>query len=224
MDQALAEAKVEISPSSKVWEPQRAYEKRLSTIQAKENRKSLIFLICFLVFIARQLKHPRRRGRRKRVLRQLQLHQAAKRKAKQNGHKTKVPQLLHGQNRGELRGRIRTLIPQKKAQATNNMLQSPPKLDLARDQRRPLVAKRRRRQRKLTRLNHQKLVRPWMPLHPRKVQWKPKTRRHRGLPSNVRGQTTTTMMMMKSHLTERLAAKRKESLISKSEENEFGTE
>jgi len=37
MDQVLAEAKVEISPSSKVWEPQRIYEKRLVTIQSKEN-------------------------------------------------------------------------------------------------------------------------------------------------------------------------------------------
>jgi len=40
MDQALEEAKVEISPTTKVWEPQRSYEKRLTTIMAKDNRKS----------------------------------------------------------------------------------------------------------------------------------------------------------------------------------------
>jgi cohesin complex subunit SA-1/2 len=42
MDQVLAEAKVEISPTSKVWEPQRAYEKRLSAIMAKDNRTLLL--------------------------------------------------------------------------------------------------------------------------------------------------------------------------------------
>jgi cohesin complex subunit SA-1/2 len=46
MDQVLAEAKVEISPSSKLWEPQRVYEKRLGTIQSKENRK---FAVAYLV-------------------------------------------------------------------------------------------------------------------------------------------------------------------------------
>ncbi|KAF8902622.1 hypothetical protein CPB84DRAFT_1961568 [Gymnopilus junonius] len=40
MDQAFAEAKVEIAPSSKQWEPQRAYEKRLSTIMSKDNAQS----------------------------------------------------------------------------------------------------------------------------------------------------------------------------------------
>jgi cohesin complex subunit SA-1/2 len=39
MDQALELAKVEILPNLKLWEPQRAYEKRLSTIMAKENRR-----------------------------------------------------------------------------------------------------------------------------------------------------------------------------------------
>ncbi|KDR77313.1 hypothetical protein GALMADRAFT_267467 [Galerina marginata CBS 339.88] len=37
MDQVLAEAKVEISPSSKLWEPQRVYEKRLTAIMSKDN-------------------------------------------------------------------------------------------------------------------------------------------------------------------------------------------
>ncbi|TFK75680.1 hypothetical protein BDN72DRAFT_450080 [Pluteus cervinus] len=35
MDQALAQAKIEVSPTLKMWEPQRAYEKRLSTAMAK---------------------------------------------------------------------------------------------------------------------------------------------------------------------------------------------
>lgn len=38
MDQILAQAKVEVSSSSKAWEPQRAYEKRLSAIMSKEKR------------------------------------------------------------------------------------------------------------------------------------------------------------------------------------------
>ncbi|KAJ6481707.1 hypothetical protein C8R45DRAFT_1150698 [Mycena sanguinolenta] len=36
MDQALAQAKVEVSATSKVWEPQRAYEKRLGAIMSKD--------------------------------------------------------------------------------------------------------------------------------------------------------------------------------------------
>ena len=40
MDQVLAQAKVEVSPTSKAWEPQRAYEKRLSAIMSKEKRLS----------------------------------------------------------------------------------------------------------------------------------------------------------------------------------------
>jgi cohesin complex subunit SA-1/2 len=35
MDEALAQAKIEISPASKLWEPQRAYDKRLSASLAK---------------------------------------------------------------------------------------------------------------------------------------------------------------------------------------------
>ncbi|KAF8634382.1 hypothetical protein AX15_000952 [Amanita polypyramis BW_CC] len=36
MDQALAQAKLEPSPASKIWEPQRAYEKRLGTALSKD--------------------------------------------------------------------------------------------------------------------------------------------------------------------------------------------
>lgn len=36
MDQILAQAKVEISPTSKIWDPQRAYEKRLGTAMSKD--------------------------------------------------------------------------------------------------------------------------------------------------------------------------------------------
>ncbi|KAF9011840.1 hypothetical protein BDQ17DRAFT_1396897 [Cyathus striatus] len=37
MDQVIAQAKIDIPPTSKVWEPQRAYEKRLGTAIAKDN-------------------------------------------------------------------------------------------------------------------------------------------------------------------------------------------
>ncbi|KAG5641552.1 hypothetical protein DXG03_004787 [Asterophora parasitica] len=36
MDQVLAQAKVDVSPTSKAWEPKRAYEKRLTTAMLKE--------------------------------------------------------------------------------------------------------------------------------------------------------------------------------------------
>jgi cohesin complex subunit SA-1/2 len=36
MDQVLAQTKIEVPPSSKIWEPQRAYEKKLSSIMAKD--------------------------------------------------------------------------------------------------------------------------------------------------------------------------------------------
>jgi cohesin complex subunit SA-1/2 len=36
MDQVLEQAKVEVSATSKVWEPQRAYEKRLAAILNKD--------------------------------------------------------------------------------------------------------------------------------------------------------------------------------------------
>jgi cohesin complex subunit SA-1/2 len=36
MDQVVAQAKIEVPPSSKIWEPLRAYEKKLSSIMAKD--------------------------------------------------------------------------------------------------------------------------------------------------------------------------------------------
>jgi cohesin complex subunit SA-1/2 len=42
LDQVFAEAKIEIAPTSKLWEPERAYEKRLTAIMAKDNRKRFI--------------------------------------------------------------------------------------------------------------------------------------------------------------------------------------
>ncbi|KAG0699163.1 hypothetical protein DFH29DRAFT_1070800 [Suillus ampliporus] len=36
VDQVLAQAKIEVPPSSKIWEPQRAYEKKLSSIMTKD--------------------------------------------------------------------------------------------------------------------------------------------------------------------------------------------
>jgi cohesin complex subunit SA-1/2 len=42
MDQVFAEAKIGIAPASKMWEPERAYEKRLTAIMAKDNRKQCI--------------------------------------------------------------------------------------------------------------------------------------------------------------------------------------
>lgn len=36
MDQVLAQAKVEISATSRVWEPQRAYEKKLGAALSKD--------------------------------------------------------------------------------------------------------------------------------------------------------------------------------------------
>ncbi|KAF9463277.1 hypothetical protein BDZ94DRAFT_636599 [Collybia nuda] len=36
MDQVLAQAKLEVSPTSKAWEPQRMYEKRLTTVMSKD--------------------------------------------------------------------------------------------------------------------------------------------------------------------------------------------
>jgi len=65
MDQVLAEAKVEISPSSKVWEPQRIYEKRLVTIQSKENRT---FPVAYLLplFITTSAQAPKVKRARKK--------------------------------------------------------------------------------------------------------------------------------------------------------------
>ena len=50
LDQVFAEAKIEIAPTSKVWEPERAYEKRLTAIMAKDNRKWFIIVPPFVVF------------------------------------------------------------------------------------------------------------------------------------------------------------------------------
>ena len=36
MEQVLTQAKVEITPTSKIWEPQRVYEKRLNAIITKD--------------------------------------------------------------------------------------------------------------------------------------------------------------------------------------------
>jgi len=36
MEQVLAQAKVKITPASKVWDAQRAYEKRLTTAMSKD--------------------------------------------------------------------------------------------------------------------------------------------------------------------------------------------
>ena len=48
MDQVFAEAKIEIAPTSKMWEPERAYEKRLTAIMAKDNRKRCIVFFAFI--------------------------------------------------------------------------------------------------------------------------------------------------------------------------------
>ena len=36
MEQVLAQAKVQITPTSKIWDAQRAYEKRLTTTMSKD--------------------------------------------------------------------------------------------------------------------------------------------------------------------------------------------
>jgi len=51
MDQVFAEAKIEIAPTSKVWEPERVYEKRLTAIMAKDNRKRFIIYRSFIILI-----------------------------------------------------------------------------------------------------------------------------------------------------------------------------
>jgi cohesin complex subunit SA-1/2 len=38
MDQVMAQSNVEVSPTSKIWEGQRAYEKRLNTAMSKDKR------------------------------------------------------------------------------------------------------------------------------------------------------------------------------------------
>lgn len=48
MDQVLAQAKIEVSATLKAWEPQRAYEKRLTTAMSKEKGSLLspLLLVC----------------------------------------------------------------------------------------------------------------------------------------------------------------------------------
>jgi hypothetical protein len=41
VDQVLAQAKVEVLATSKQWEPQRAYEKRLGNVMSKDKGKHL---------------------------------------------------------------------------------------------------------------------------------------------------------------------------------------
>jgi hypothetical protein len=45
MDQVLAQAKVEISMTSKIWDGQRAYEKRLVTAMSKDKGMFAIILV-----------------------------------------------------------------------------------------------------------------------------------------------------------------------------------
>lgn len=49
MDQVLAQAKVEIPATSKAWDSQRAYEKRLTTAMSKEKGLYLLNVIEFYV-------------------------------------------------------------------------------------------------------------------------------------------------------------------------------
>lgn len=39
MDQVLAQGKLEVPPTAKAWEPQRAYERRLTAVMSKDNRR-----------------------------------------------------------------------------------------------------------------------------------------------------------------------------------------
>lgn len=68
MDQVFAEAKIEITPTSKLWEPERAYEKRLTTIMGKDNGKLFViffvslFSPCLLAQVPK-VKKPRKSGK-----------------------------------------------------------------------------------------------------------------------------------------------------------------
>jgi cohesin complex subunit SA-1/2 len=44
MDQLITDAKIEIKPTAKTWEPQRAYEKKLVAVMHKGNECST--LVC----------------------------------------------------------------------------------------------------------------------------------------------------------------------------------
>ena len=43
MEQILAQAKVKITPASKTWDAQRAYEKRLTTTMSKDRGNDYFF-------------------------------------------------------------------------------------------------------------------------------------------------------------------------------------
>ena len=63
MDQVFAEAKIEMAPTSKVWEPERAYEKRLTAIMAKDNCKRFIISFSFRCFYHCLLAQSRNLGK-----------------------------------------------------------------------------------------------------------------------------------------------------------------
>lgn len=46
MDQVLAQAKVEVLATSKQWEPQRAYEKRLGAVMSKDKGGHPLIMFC----------------------------------------------------------------------------------------------------------------------------------------------------------------------------------
>jgi cohesin complex subunit SA-1/2 len=75
MDQVLAQAKLEVSATAKAWEPQRAYEKRLTAVISKDKRMPLLLV-----------DHPRR-------LIFIYLAQAAKRRG---GKATKSADVISG--------------------------------------------------------------------------------------------------------------------------------
>jgi len=67
MDQTLEVANIEVLPSAKVWEHQRVYEKRLSAIVSKENRKPIFLPFSVCLFIppssqAAKVKRTRKRA------------------------------------------------------------------------------------------------------------------------------------------------------------------
>lgn len=45
MDQIFDQAKVQISPTLKAWEPQRRYEKKLSNVMNKDKGGSTVFVL-----------------------------------------------------------------------------------------------------------------------------------------------------------------------------------
>jgi len=68
MDQVLSQAKVEILPAAKIWDPQRAYEKRLGTTMAKDKgtglflpRSTVRLNLCISVSENKRAKDERQR-------------------------------------------------------------------------------------------------------------------------------------------------------------------